>query len=252
MTLDVVVTGAGGRTGSLVFQLLKADTAAFSVTGLARNMDAAAETLGSAESLLKADITEPKLLEEQLTGKRALVVLTSAVPRMEQREEGMPPSFYYDAGGLPEDIDWIGGRNQIDAAKRLGFSHVVFVGSMGSTDDNNMLNKIGNGNILKFKRKAEMYLIESGLSYTIINPSGLLNDTAGERELVAGKNDELFSIFEKHECGIPRGDVARVVVSALKTESAKNKVLDLIAKPIGQGVATGDVSHLFELASSTL
>lgn len=40
-------------------------------------------------------------------------------------------------------------------------------------DPNHFLNKMGNnGNILQWKRKAEQYLIASGLTYTIIHPGG--------------------------------------------------------------------------------
>lgn len=252
MKLNVLVTGASGRTGGIVFKLLKDDPNQFNVTGLVRSKDKASESLGSTEGLVEGDITKPESLESAISGKDALVLLTSAIPRMNPPVEGQPPSFYYDAGGMPEDVDWIGACNQIDIAKKLGLSHIVFVGSMGSTDENNQLNKLGNGNILKFKRKAEVYLIESGVPYTIINPAGLLSEDPNERELVIGKNDELFSIFDRGQCGIPRADVARIVVSALTTSSAKNKVFDVVARPVGQGTITKNVAQLFEDAPSTL
>jgi hypothetical protein len=43
---------------------------------------------------------------------------------------------------------------------------------MGGTDPENRLNKIGGGNILVWKRKAEIYLVNSGLPYTIVHPGG--------------------------------------------------------------------------------
>lgn len=45
---------------------------------------------------------------------------------------------------------------------------IVLVGSMGGTDVNHPLNSIGNGKILIWKRKAEQYLADSGVPYTII------------------------------------------------------------------------------------
>lgn len=42
----------------------------------------------------------------------------------------------------------------------------------------NRLNALGNGQILVWKRKAEEYLIASGLTYTILHPGGLFNETA--------------------------------------------------------------------------
>ena len=74
-------------------------------------------------------------------------------------------------------IDWLGQKAQIDAAKEAGVKKVVLISSMGGTDENHPLNKLGNGNILIWKRKAEEYLINSGgLNYTIIHPGGLIDE----------------------------------------------------------------------------
>lgn len=73
-------------------------------------------------------------------------------------------------------VDWEGQKRQIDAAKAAGVKQVVLVSSMGITQKENRLNALGNGNILVWKRKAEEYLIASGLPYTIIHPGGLSDD----------------------------------------------------------------------------
>lgn len=65
--------------------------------------------------------------------------------------------------GILMQVDWLGQKTQIDLAKEAGVKQVVIVGSMGGTDENHMLNSIGNGKILIWKRKAEQYLIDSGL-----------------------------------------------------------------------------------------
>jgi hypothetical protein len=41
--------------------------------------------------------------------------------------------FVYPAGGSPEEVDWLGAKAQVDAAKAAGVKKVVFVGSMGGT-----------------------------------------------------------------------------------------------------------------------
>jgi NAD(P)H-binding len=69
-------------------------------------------------------------------------------------------------------VDWIGQKLQIDVAKSAGVKHVVLLSSMGGTTPNSPLNKIGNGNILMWKRKSEEYLMQSGLDYTIVHPGG--------------------------------------------------------------------------------
>lgn len=53
---------------------------------------------------------------------------------------------------------------------------MVLISSMGGTDTANPLNRLGGGNILVWKRKAEEYLIRhGGCDYTIIHPGGLID-----------------------------------------------------------------------------
>ncbi len=73
------------------------------------------------------------------------------------------------AEGIVMQVDWLGQKTQIDLAKEAGVKQIVIVGSMGGTDENHMLNSIGNGKILIWKRKAEQYLIDSGLQCSPLN-----------------------------------------------------------------------------------
>merc|ERR1712196_405894 len=129
------------------------------------------------------------------------------------------PRFRFAPGGTPEEVDWIGAKLQVDAAKAAGVKHFVFVSSMGGTQPENFLNTIGRradgsgGDILCWKRKAERYLIESGLDYTIIHPGGLVDKPGAERELLVGVDDELLELKSRQ---VPRADVARVCVESLK------------------------------------
>jgi len=95
-------------------------------------------------------------------------------------QEGSPPQFAYQEGQYPEQVDWLGQKAQIDAAKKAGANQVVIVSSMGGTDKNNRLNALGNGNILVYKRMAEEYLISQDFaSYSILHPGGLIDEKAG-------------------------------------------------------------------------
>lgn len=78
------------------------------------------------------------------------------------------PTFHYEEGLAPEQVDWLGQKHQIDLAAKFGFSQVVLVSSRGVTDPNNRLNAIGNGKILLWKRKAEEYLADSGLCVGVV------------------------------------------------------------------------------------
>lgn len=189
-----------------------------------------------------------------MEGCQALVILTSAIPKMvaspKPRER---PSFDFEAGEMPEIIDWLGQKNQIDAAKKQGIEHIVLVGSMGGTNENHPLNSLGNGKILIWKRKAEQYLIDSGIDYTIIRAGGLLDQTGGVRELLVSKDDAfLTNPPDGIPTSIPRADVAQVVVQSLRESNARNKAFDLISKPENtpESVITTDFRALFAQTSS--
>uniref|UniRef100_A0A7S3Z7F5 NAD(P)-binding domain-containing protein n=1 Tax=Lotharella globosa TaxID=91324 RepID=A0A7S3Z7F5_9EUKA len=244
----VVVTGAAGRTGRLVLdKLLKRGV--HDPKGLVRtekSMKRIAKLSGP-DALSKVevcDVTSLEALEKAFAGSEAVVLCTSAVPKIKLRsilkvlalkligKKGRP-TFRFPPNGDPYHVDWLGAKNQIDAAKKAGVKHMVFVGSMGGTQEDNFLNSIGrvegeelSGNILKWKRKAEEHLIASGMDYTIVHPGGLL-DKEGGRKIIFGVNDELL---ERKTRSIPRDDVAECCVAALSVDEAKRRSFDIISE----------------------
>lgn len=250
----VLVTGATGKTGFLVLQKLKQNFNEFEARGFARSSNKAIQLFGTANGLLFGDIQDPTSLFEAIKECQSLVILTSAIPKMSAPPApGERPSFDFEAGEIPEIIDWIGQKNQIDAAKEQGIEHIVLVGSMGGTNENHPLNSLGNGKILIWKRKAEQYLINSGIDYTIIRAGGLLDQTGGVRELLVSKDDAfLTNPPDGIPTSIPRADVAEVVVQSLRESNARNKAFDLISKPENtpESVITTDFRALFAQTTS--
>lgn len=111
---------------------------------------------------------------------------------------------------------------------------------MGGTDETNFLNSIGkakdgsgNGDILIWKRKAEKYLIESGLDYTIIHPGGLLDKPASQEQLMLDVDDKLI---KNEKRSISRADVANLCVAALEIGKEGQSVsFDCIASEVEEG-----------------
>jgi uncharacterized protein YbjT (DUF2867 family) len=247
----VLVTGAGGKTGRLVMQKLL-QRPAFAVTGLVR-------TAESKEGLVKEGIPEAQIVVGDICdaksvlqacegkGMHAMIICSSATPAPtgEMTPEGRPVFGF--PNGQPEKVDWIGQKNQIDAAKQAGISHVVICSSGGGTDPENPLNKLARnedgsgGNILLWKRKAEKYLVDSGITYTIIHPGGLLNEPGGVRELVVGVDDQQAGTDHR---SIPRGDVAELLIASLEHDSYKNRSFDARSKPEAEGTVTTDFDKL--------
>ncbi|OEU07560.1 NAD(P)-binding protein [Fragilariopsis cylindrus CCMP1102] len=219
----------------------------------------------------------------------AMIICTSSVPRIRKRSlaamllkapwrmiRGYPAvdfksmRFAWKYGGYPEKVDYHGQKAQIDLAKRLGIPHVILVSSMGGTDPNNFLNSVGkrttksssissksasskdegHGDILLWKRRAEKYLVESGLDYTILHPGGLVGDTpGGQEEFVLDVDDNLYRmdcLNHDHEnphsnsknrqshrsmTRISREDVAELCVAALSAGKGEKISFDCITLP---------------------
>lgn len=272
----VIVTGAAGRTGRLVYKALTADPTYLPV-GIVRSKKSAKKLRKDLElnetddCVVVSDIAKwgndnknqhAAIDITLLQNSDAMIICTSAVPQIRKLKliwaflkapfnllrgkKAIDPrrdiGFRFKANQFPELIDYQGQLAQIDAAKKLGIPHVIIVSSMGGTDPSNFLNSIGKdsqgnyGDILLWKRKAEIYLVESGLQYTIIHPGGLLDTPSGMKELVLDVDDKLL---ERNPRSISRGDVANLCVASLSSTSSVS--FDCITQdPTGDSVATAE------------
>jgi len=261
--MKVAVTGAGGRTGGLVFKkLLSAE--GLTPVGVVRSGKSAnnlkKKTGASDDQIALGNALDKDSVKSALEGCDAMVIATSAVPKIKPLsilkvlifkllQKAARPEFYWEPKGTPEEVDWIGQKNQIDAAKEAGVKRVVIVSSMGGTQPENFLNTIGKkedgtgGDILLWKRKAEQYLIKSGLKYTIIHPGGLIDKDGGKRKIVMDIDDKLL---ERKTRSIPRADVAEVCVQSLLVSEAINRSVDICSEDEGDGEPTTDFKMLFK------
>lgn len=252
--LRVAVSGAGGQTGQHVFRKLLA-AKDMEPLGIVRTEESRTALLSSGvpeDSVVVADVTDAAALKSAVASCNAFVICTSAKPKpSDKTDEATGRPIFTFPNGSPEEVDWLGQKSQIDAMP--SDAHCVICSSMGGTDPANMLNALGRvnngdgstsgGNILLWKRKAELYLIESGRPYTIVHPGGLINEPGGERELVVGVDDEREGTDSRT---VPREDVAEVLVQALLHESYRGRSFDLRAKPVGDGSATTDFATLLD------
>mmetsp|Transcript_12279 Transcript_12279/g.22880 ORF Transcript_12279/g.22880 Transcript_12279/m.22880 type:complete len:268 (-) Transcript_12279:41-844(-) len=222
--MRVLVTGAAGKTGRLVLSKLEQDPR-YEPKGLVRSEASARSIVKSKEikcpleHVVIADITSPNFLQDLepsvhyhgLDKLEAMIICTSAVPRISKRSfvamlikapinwirrkplvdfRSIQFKWKHPPNGYPEKVDYEGQINQIELAKKLGIQHVIIVSSMGGTEPNNFLNSVGktidkngvstgHGDILLWKRRAEMYLVEVSvehiLQHCILFVGGLAN-----------------------------------------------------------------------------
>lgn len=88
---------------------------------------------------------------------------------------------------------------------------------------------IYNGNILKWKRAAERYLMKR-CYFTILHAGQLTNEPGGRREIVWDTDDALLRTDYRN---IPMEDVAEVIVQSLLWSEAVCRSIDIAALPEG-------------------
>ena len=257
----VVISGAGGQTGQSLFRKILALPEEFLPVGLVRSEESKTALVESgvpSENVAVVDITDREAVQNVMDDDVAAVcICTSAkpAPSGETNPETGRPVFNFPNGD-PELVDWHGQKNQIDACPPG--AHVVICSTMGGTNPDHPLNNLGQttnddgttsgGNIVKWKRKAEVYLMNNkdNKVYTIVHPGGLINEAGGERELVPGVDDDM-SYGNTDSRTVPREDVAHVMLEALRHPSKYGgRSFDLRAKPVGDGTPTTDFENLLD------
>ncbi|BBC25509.1 SDR family oxidoreductase [Pseudanabaena sp. ABRG5-3] len=201
--MKAFVAGATGQTGRhIVAELIKRN---IPVRALVRNLELAKQVLPTEVELVQGNVLFADTLSEAIADCDVLVCATGAKPSLNALE--------------PYLVDYIGTKNLVKAAKAKNIKHFALVSSLCVSKFLHPLNLFWL--VLFWKKQAERYLQDSGLTYTIIRPGGLLNRDK-EGGLVLSGADTLF------EGSIPRIKVAQVTVEALFEDTAKNKLVEIV------------------------
>mmetsp|Transcript_4677 Transcript_4677/g.7242 ORF Transcript_4677/g.7242 Transcript_4677/m.7242 type:complete len:286 (-) Transcript_4677:107-964(-) len=208
---SVFVAGATGETGRRVVKALLEK--GVKVRAGVRNPEEAPGVVPEGADIIKADVKDKKLLAGAL-GDANVVICASGV-NYRKGETKNPLG--------PYSVDWLGTRNLVDVAKEKGVKHFVLVTSLCVSKFFHPLNLFFL--ILFWKKRAEEYLMNSGVTYTIIRPGGLINDDDLPNPIVASKADTLFT------GRIPRTKVAQMAVEAVFDDNSRNKIVEIITEP---------------------
>ena len=214
--MKALVAGATGQTGrNIVKQLVEKD---IPVKALVRNLEQAKEILPPEAELVVGDVLKPETLTTALTDCSVLLCATGASPSL-------------DPTG-PYQVDFQGTKNLVDAAKQAKIEHFVMVSSLCVSKFFHPLNLFWL--ILYWKKQAEEYLQQSGLTYTIVRPGGLKNEDNADR-IIMSSADTLF------DGSIPRPKVAQVCLESLFQTTAKNKIVEIVASPEAEDKSWSDL-----------
>jgi uncharacterized protein YbjT (DUF2867 family) len=202
--MKALVVGATGETGRRIVQQLTLRN--IPVRALVRDRERAKAILPVSTEIVVGDVLEPETLKRAIADCTVVLCATGASPSLNPL--------------APYQVDYEGTKNLVDSAKSSQVEHFVLVSSLCTSQFFHPLNLFWL--ILVWKQKAEQYLQDSGLTYTIVRPGGLKN-TEELLPIVMSKADTLF------EGSIARTQVAQVCVEALSLATAQNKIVEVVA-----------------------
>ncbi len=204
--MKAFVAGATGETGRRIVKQLV--DRGIPVRALVRDVETARSILPTEVELVQGNVLEGSKLLGAMGDSTIVFCATGAKPSFDPTQ--------------PYKVDFEGTKNLVDAAKAKGIEHFVFVSSLCTSQLFHPLNLFWL--ILVWKKQAEEYLQKSGLTYTIVRPGGLKNEE-NENAIVMSSADTLS------EGSIPRTKVAQVCVESVFEPSARNKIVEIVAKP---------------------
>merc|ERR1719424_2460382 len=231
----VLVTGATGRTGSLLYAKLKADSRVASVRALVTSIDKARLMLNCtksdpSEGIYLGNVTQVSTLTAPMKGVSAVAITVGASP--------------YSSPDLQRAIEFTGVQNQVRALAAGGGAasaaglRVVLCSSMGTTAPSPKHEE--GGSILFWKLNAEAFLGASGVGSVVVKPCGLSG--SADKTLLVGHDD---SLLQTSPPLVARENVAAIMAEAVALRSA-NLRFDLCSK---QGPATTDLGALLAAAA---
>jgi nucleoside-diphosphate-sugar epimerase len=177
------------------------------------------------KALLRSDASRPEL---EAMGINVVMGDALDAAAMEQAMLGDETisAVISTIGGLPKDgerADYLGNKNLIDAAVKAGVQKFILVSSIGSGESvvaipPQALEALKT--VLIEKEQAENYLMQSGLTYTVIRPGGLKSEPATGNGILT-EDYKVAGI-------IHRADVAQLVCQCLFSDAANNKILSAV------------------------
>ncbi len=224
----VLVAGATGFLGSEICRQLRAKNK--NVKGLVRitselNKVAHLKELGV--ETVEGDLKDKVSLENALHGVSAII---STVSSTLSRQEGDSIQTVDDEGQI----------NLIDAAVKAGVNQLIYISFC----------ELGECPLQNAKRKVEKHLVESGLKYTILQPTCFMEvwlspalgfDYPNAKATIYGEGNSKIS-------WISIKDVGAFAVAALDNPSAANNIIELGGP---EALSQLEVVNVFETSKGT-
>ena len=207
----ILVAGASGRAGRYVIRHLKDQ--GLTIKSLTRSEERAIERWGEDYrdmNWVEGDVRDADRMMEVMDGVDMVISVVGSRDR--------------EGPNGPEFVDYGGVVNLVDAAVANDVEHFVLLTALGASDPKHPLNKVL-GDALTWRFKGEEHLRASGLAYTIIRPTGLVDTPTGEKGVSIVQGDKWKDIFRGT---ISRDDLALVFIETLRNPNAHNTTFEIV------------------------
>ena len=213
--MDVVIAGGHGQIALHLSRMLsgRGDTA----RGIIRSADQEGDLheAGAQAVVLDMEQASVEQMAAVVSGADAVVFAAGAGPGSGAERK--------------ETVDYNAAVKLRDAALAAGVGRYVMISAMGTDDppDGDEVFDI----YLRAKARADHAVMDSDLAWTIVRPGSLTNDPGTGRVALARHVER---------GGVPREDVAAVVVAALYDERTAGHIVEVVGgdEPIGDAVAS--------------
>lgn len=244
----VVVVGATGRTGSLVYKEMK--TKGLNVRAIVRNATKAKElldctTCNASDGIFVGDIKETASLAAAMTGADAVVIAISC-----DQKCVVPFDCHFLPGEDPKTVIYQGTQNVVTAlasskGPALKDKQVLDISMMNTEKPPsfwfNIIAKLWGGfDVGFYNLNAEAFIMNSGMRHTLVKPCGLGEGPGSQKRLIASHDGAGINIRES----VDRADLARVIAAAMENPDMSIDVrFDFCVDPDG-GSAQADARQI--------
>ena len=212
----ILLIGSSGNIGGRALELLLENGKAASVTAFDKKAPRKKDLPPQVKVLSgnEAEITDAGAVKKAVAGT-TVVVCAIGVPRYTQPGEKKL---------TPYEIEQNGMQHIVDASKKEGIKQIIYISALGVARGDN-IPEFHHAHLAK--RSAEKILMESGIPYTIVRPSGYFFDF---RDLLAAAIAGRYHVVEEGKAKVQplhQDDVATVLVASINNPKVKNRIVPL-------------------------
>lgn len=179
MEKNYLIAGATGKTGRIIVEKLL--DRGVNPKVLVRNQDLAKNLFGNQVDIVVGDVRQPESL---LAAMENMDTVISAIGTRTPVGKN-----------CPKRVDYEGVVNLVEASIASKIQRFILISSISVTHANHPMNCFGR--ILEWKLMGENALRDSGLSYAIIRPGGLVESSDGQKSLVVDQGDKLLGTISR-------------------------------------------------------